>query len=422
MATSSIQAFNGGALNGGLRPEDLQPLRVLTQMQSEPAAEYTPDQGADWIQRAVVFKDQSDTVTAVYRPFGSDDTEITIPDNQEQSDWDEADCSKPSFIKNKPTIPAEQVQSDWAEADSTAADYIKNKPTIPAAQVQSDWSQADNTKVDYIKNKPTIPAPQIQSDWNQADNTKLDYIKNKPTIPPVVLMTALWDSDAGDYRYPAISDIDDAWDNNKDVILVRYTPANSRNYWRLVSTASNSYKFANVNPDNAHQSILVAKKVGGTDTWTETDAGQWGHWINTSTWRVMLSLSVEMHLETAPTLDDGSGFYQETDLEDEVFEAGVYHFDMEIAFNRQNSSLTTPVMYDMTVKVGTSTVFTTSMTFQGKWGGANAVNETAQISGIIKVPSSGKLSVNLLWGGGDNTLDNNSRLKMSHLFLRKLYI
>jgi hypothetical protein len=30
---------------------------------------------------------------------------------------------------------------------------------IPAAQVQSDYAQADNTKPDYIKNKPTIPAP-----------------------------------------------------------------------------------------------------------------------------------------------------------------------------------------------------------------------------------------------------------------------
>lgn len=30
---------------------------------------------------------------------------------------------------------------------------------IPAAQVQSDWNQANNTKPDFIKNKPTIPSP-----------------------------------------------------------------------------------------------------------------------------------------------------------------------------------------------------------------------------------------------------------------------
>ena len=80
MATSSIQAFNGGALNGGFRPEDLQPLRVLTPMQSEPAAEYTPEYGADWIQRAVVFKKPDNTVVATYRPFTDNDTEVVIPD------------------------------------------------------------------------------------------------------------------------------------------------------------------------------------------------------------------------------------------------------------------------------------------------------------------------------------------------------
>lgn len=82
MATSSIQAFNGGALNGGFRPEDLQPLRVLTPMQSEPAAEYTPEYGADWIQRALVFKNHENTVLGTYRPFDSGDTEIVIPDPQ----------------------------------------------------------------------------------------------------------------------------------------------------------------------------------------------------------------------------------------------------------------------------------------------------------------------------------------------------
>ena len=34
---------------------------------------------------------------------------------------------------------------------------LTNKPTIPAAQVQSDWNEADNTKPAFIKNKPAIP-------------------------------------------------------------------------------------------------------------------------------------------------------------------------------------------------------------------------------------------------------------------------
>ena len=35
---------------------------------------------------------------------------------------------------------------------------LTNKPTIPAAQVQSDWNEADTTKPAYIKNKPSILA------------------------------------------------------------------------------------------------------------------------------------------------------------------------------------------------------------------------------------------------------------------------
>ena len=130
---------------------------------------------------------------------------ITLNDvpEQVQADWDEQSQQSPSYIKNKPTIPDAPVQSDWEEEDQSALDYIKNKPTIPDAQIQSDWSQSDNTKKDFIKNKPSlaqvatsgsyndllnkpdIPDAQIQSDWEQDDNTKKDYIKNKPSLADV---------------------------------------------------------------------------------------------------------------------------------------------------------------------------------------------------------------------------------------------
>jgi len=130
---------------------------------------------------------------------------ITLNDvpEQVQADWDEQSQQSPSYIKNKPAIPEAPVQSDWEEEDQSALDYIKNKPTIPDAQIQSDWSQADNTKKDFIKNKPAlaqvaisgsyndllnkpdIPDAQIQSDWEQDDNTKKDYIKNKPSLADV---------------------------------------------------------------------------------------------------------------------------------------------------------------------------------------------------------------------------------------------
>ena len=118
----------------------------------------------------------------------------TIPE-QEQSDWSEADSSKPDFIKNKPNLAA--------VATSGSYDDLSDKPSIPEPQVQSDWSEADNSKPDFIKNKPnlatvatsgdyndlsnkpSIPAAQEQSDWNEADSSKVDYIKNKPNLASV---------------------------------------------------------------------------------------------------------------------------------------------------------------------------------------------------------------------------------------------
>ena len=77
-----------------------------------------------------------------------------IIDAIQQADWNEADSTKPDFIKNKPTIPAAQVQADWNEADDTKPDYIKNKPTIPAAQVQADFALTSPSSPAFIKNKP----------------------------------------------------------------------------------------------------------------------------------------------------------------------------------------------------------------------------------------------------------------------------
>lgn len=73
------------------------------------------------------------------------------------------------------------VQSDWNETDNTKASFIKNKPSA-TTQEQADWNQSDNTKVDYIKNKPTIPDAQVQSDWTESNTSSKAYIQHKPTL------------------------------------------------------------------------------------------------------------------------------------------------------------------------------------------------------------------------------------------------
>lgn len=79
----------------------------------------------------------------------------------------------PNSTTGKITIsgePVDQAQADWDEADSTKPSYIKNKPTIPAAQIQSDWEQADSTALDYIKNKPVIDDELSSTSTNAVQN------------------------------------------------------------------------------------------------------------------------------------------------------------------------------------------------------------------------------------------------------------
>ena len=85
-------------------------------------------------------------------------------------------------LTDKPTIPAAQVQSDWSEADNTKPDYIKNKPSNATQSTSGLMSSTDKTKLDGIASGAEV---NVQSDWSQSDNTADDYIKNKPTIPTV---------------------------------------------------------------------------------------------------------------------------------------------------------------------------------------------------------------------------------------------
>ena len=65
---------------------------------------------------------------------------------QEQSNWNENDNTKKSFIKNKPELANVATSGSYND--------LSNKPTIPAAQVNSDWNA--NSGVAEILNKPTL--------------------------------------------------------------------------------------------------------------------------------------------------------------------------------------------------------------------------------------------------------------------------
>lgn len=163
-----------------------------------------------------------------------------------QSDWNESDPAKTSYIRNKPNIPGMQVQSDWAQTNTSAKDYIKNKPTfatvatsgsyedlankptipvvptnISAFTNDSGYQTAANVSTaiataltpytptqnlatvattgsyDDLLDKPVIPAAQVNADWNAGSGVA--EILNKPIIPVVPTQVSDFNNDA-DYQ------------------------------------------------------------------------------------------------------------------------------------------------------------------------------------------------------------------------------
>ena len=68
---------------------------------------------------------------------------------------------------------------------ATSGDYndLTNKPTIPAAQVQSDWDEADNTEPSFIRNKPSLGKMGVISQtqtWRTASDGAYEYTMSNP--------------------------------------------------------------------------------------------------------------------------------------------------------------------------------------------------------------------------------------------------
>lgn len=109
-----------------------------------------------------------------------------------QADWDEADTTAPSYIKNKPNIPSGVVvdttydgTSENAQAGTAVAQAISTKVDKVTGKGLStnDFTNAEKTKLDGIESGAEA---NVQADWTQTDTTADDYIKNKPTIPSPV--------------------------------------------------------------------------------------------------------------------------------------------------------------------------------------------------------------------------------------------
>lgn len=125
---------------------------------------------------------------------------LELPDIQEQvqADWNTADESNPSFIKNKPTIPT-QVQSDWNTTDETSISFIKNKPNISTGYMiyKSKYDNGDYNYDGSITGKPIYEAVHNGSIiYYVDDSAAVSYYTN--TYYP---MTSIWISQPCGYNH-----------------------------------------------------------------------------------------------------------------------------------------------------------------------------------------------------------------------------
>lgn len=131
-----------------------------------------------------------DNVTNVIESVSGDlQEQINNIPAQVQSDWDEVDSSKPSYIENKPDLSIYATNTELGEVSGNIVSMI------PDPQVQSDWNQTDDTQVDYIKNKPTIPSIEGLATIAQVSSVSSVLQNEIDNIPEQV--NADWDSNSG---------------------------------------------------------------------------------------------------------------------------------------------------------------------------------------------------------------------------------
>lgn len=111
-----------------------------------------------------------------------------------QSDWDESDSTKETYILNKPDLSnflTIETKANWNETNSSSAAYIQNKPDLSVyltSETIANWNETDSTSMAYIQNKPDLSVyltSETIANWNETDSTSAAYIQNKPTIPAV---------------------------------------------------------------------------------------------------------------------------------------------------------------------------------------------------------------------------------------------
>lgn len=180
-----------------------------------------------------------------------------------QSDWAVSDSSSDAFIKNKPTIPSgDQLVPSAASSDEgkiLTVDSNGDPSWAPAqsySQVQSNWNEADSSAVSFIRNKPSIPtktsdltndsnfitssdvpSSQVQSDWTESNSSSAAYIAHKPSLATVATSGSYTDLS----NKPVIPTKTSDLTNDSNFITSSDVPAQVQSDWTESNSSSAAY-------------------------------------------------------------------------------------------------------------------------------------------------------------------------------------
>lgn len=149
----------------------------------------------------------------------------------------------------------------------------------------------------------------------------------------------------------------------------------------------------------------------------ETENTVWGHFENTSYWTT-ISYTSEYELQIYDMTEGAVGSVTNNRIN---LPAGLYRFSLELAYTRSSSNGTTSPYYGhesyhLRIYYGASVLRAQTFTFNGMPSG---LHMTQWCGGVFKMNNDGELIIKARQFAGVS-VDGNSRLKVSHVFINRI--
>lgn len=358
MATSSIQAYGGSAINGGVNINDFRTLSFVYPNEHVPFAVFDP------------ANDPFNTSVTVPKPgktFKYIDFEVTDDDLWDRISEVVADGYLP-VLRNSGYnyLP---YDSEPSGRMIFATFYSVN--TVSFIQVTSNNSIVSMTRAFDITYSITT---------GMSAQECVEYIHTN--IAGYLIM--MLDTSTGTL-YP----------------LVSYKSTTNTETWKFRTADGTGYDlvYDNTDPDNVVYTLTPV-----------TADAVWAHFVNGTYW-------TEIDDRSEYTLD-GPMSWSEGDMVPHSYpialQSGIYRFSIELALMFPTAS-SGQSNFDLRIYRGSQELRAMTFDFNASWG--NGVIQTKWCGGVFKMTSAGNLNFTLEYSNGTFA---NARAKVSHVFLNKI--